>query len=49
MANIERDNESQDSPFTKYQRPSRRTDEQVEVKASFGPYDGKFSVKLDEQ
>ena len=45
-----RPNESwdKDLPSTKCQRPSRRADEEVEVRATSCPLDGKLSLKADE-
>ena len=37
-----------DSPSTKCQKPSRWADDLVEVRATSCPYDGKFSLKVDE-
>ena len=37
-----------DSPSTKNQRPFRRADEWVRVRATSCPYDGKLSLKADE-
>ena len=43
-------NESRDkdSPSTKSQRPSRRTDERVEIMKTSCPQDGKLSLNADE-
>ena len=45
-----RPNESRDEDFpsTKCQRPSRRTDERVDARGIYFPWDGELSLKVDE-
>ena len=39
---------NKDSPSTKYQWPSQRTGERVDIKETSCPQDGKLSLKVDE-